>query len=208
MLYILGDGQDNQVSVAVDRSGLIRVRGNSDCYYQYSSIRRIVAKMGAGNDQLSFVGSLAHTLEPIALDLRLDQDDDRLSIQNWQGSLHSDLGAGDDQADLTYAGGGTPDTSTFPMQLTAVVGLSSLELNVVAGLGDDVVNVSAAGFVDIVFEIDLGDGDDQANVDILPRPTKDRGEGSRAAGHDCGRGGERCDAQLHPDEFIGCIARH
>jgi hypothetical protein len=67
-----------------------------------------------------------------------------------------DLGTGDDKADLTYVGGGSPDPTAD----------GSVRFIGHTGDGDDIVNITGARFFDVFVDLDLGAGDDQALVDF------------------------------------------
>ena len=95
-LYIFGDAQDNQVNVSVDHTGRLTVTGDSDCFYEFTGIRRIVAEMEGGNDQVSLFAPVTGMIEPIDVELRTDQGDDQVLFENWRGNVTVDLGDGDD----------------------------------------------------------------------------------------------------------------
>lgn len=145
---IFGAAQDNQVDASVDPTGRLTVTGDSNSFYVFTGIRRIVADMGAGDDRVSLLVPV--TGSPIDVELRTDQGDDQVLFENWRGNVIVDLGDGSDMAILNYTG---------------AIGPEELTINVAAGAGDDVVAI----LIDLLppaasinLDLDLGDGNDRA----------------------------------------------
>jgi hypothetical protein len=152
ILRILGDSQDNTVNVTADPAGRLTVANESDCFYEFSGIRRIVAELKAGNDSVSLLGSGTGGDAPIDVELRTDQGDDVVQFDHWDGDVTVDLGAGDDAATMAIAGMDSPDPS-------------SLHITLAAGLGDDEVNLTASA-LEVFVDLDLGAGDDQFDLTL------------------------------------------
>jgi hypothetical protein len=155
-LHIVGDSQDNQVFVSVDHTGRLTLSAASDCFYEFTGIRRIVAAMDAGDDQLSLFGPVAEMLNPIVIEVKADEGDDQVVVENWHGAMAVDLGPGDDHANFRSAQG-TPDPN-------------GLSLNILGGPGNDTIDAVAAAFDAVDVQANLDDGDDRFALTLNPNP--------------------------------------
>jgi hypothetical protein len=104
----------------------------------------------------------------VTIELKVAGGDDQVYYETLPGAsqpaaLLADLGDGENMADVRYVGGGNPDPSGRQLVLTA-------------GAGSDNVVVSVDNSFDVFFDLNLGDGENTADVRCIGGGQPDPGE--------------------------------